>query len=356
MCRPRALFIYAAGPPFTHPRQPFRAHFVGSTTVRSSPRHYQQCISALVDVYCLDVKYNYGLDDPGPRSIDADDHQGIPLVINSFGWNKGLGVESIHHIESGVESTHIYTFDSSRQGGLGTTGEEDRLNAAKYFSLEQIRSSTMAHEHADKRSLMIMSYLHHHNETNKPSRWDTSLPLCAQPPWEVTLSDAIDRIILIGSGSDEVAASEVFRVLNGAIVALVALDPPQPDWMQGRNSTGLVPYTQGAMPPPPSGSNCVGLALVRGVRASSGTLHVLTPVPPERLAQARILVMGEVKLPIWGMLDHRADPKARDQIAGVKVGAVPFLHWSNASEQTPGSKKLRVRRNLMRKNQSLSHP
>jgi polynucleotide 5'-hydroxyl-kinase GRC3/NOL9 len=352
-------FDTVVGPPFTHPRQPFKAHFVGSTTIRSFPRHYQECITDLLDAYRLDIKYNYEVNDDRASldgSFDVDDLKGIPLVINNFGWNKGLGAESIHLIESQVDITHVYAFESNLPDGTGATGVEDNSHAINYFYLEPIKLAKPDHGQADRRSLMIMSYFHHLKGTNNIIQWNTEFPLCVRPPWEVTWADAIDRIILMGSGSEDVVASEVLRVLNGAVVALVALEPSAPRWLHEQASTKAVPYTQGAMPPPPNCSKCVGFALVRGVRASSGSLHILTPVPPELLAQARVLVMGEVKLPIWGMMDFRADAKATNQIAGVKESAVPFLQWSVAPDETPGAKRLRVRRNLMRKNQSFSHP
>ena len=346
------------GPPFTHPLQPFKAHFVGSTTIQSSPSHYQACIQSLLDTYRLDVKDNYELSSgqvSTDSAYDMDSVEGIPLVINSFGWNKGLGAESIQFIESQVDLTHVYTFESARADSTWSTGEGQSMQSSNLVFLEPIRRPKPDHGHADRRSLMTMSYFHHHKEVGEPTRWNTDLPLCAQPPWEVAWTDAIDGIILLGNGSEDVAASEVLRVLNGGIVALVEMEPSVPGILQENESTSIVPYTQGSSPPPPNRSNCVGMALVRGVRASMGTLHVLTPVRPEILAQARVLVMGEVKLPIWGMLDFRAGARSSDQIAGVKLASVPFLHWTGGPDGAAGAKKLRVRRNLMRKNQSLPH-
>jgi polynucleotide 5'-hydroxyl-kinase GRC3/NOL9 len=34
-------------------------------------------------------------------------------------------------------------------------------------------------------------------------------------------------------------------------------------------------------------------------------LHILTPIPPPLLENARILVKGKLELPIWGMLDFQ---------------------------------------------------
>lgn len=275
-------------------------------------------------------------------------------MINHFGWNKGAGAETIQFIESQVDLTHIYTFagqtDTTRQ-----TGEDSRLHSITLNYLEPIKLSKPDHGQVDRRSIMIMSYLHHRKGAARQIRWHMDLPLCSHPPWEVTWANAMDRIVLIGSGSEDVVDSEVLRVLNGAIVALVTMDSIASGRQQGNEPMKIIPYEQGASPPPPNLSNCVGIALVRGVRASTGSLHVLTPVQPALLAQSRILVMGEIKLPIWGMLDFRTDARSIDEIAGVKLEAVPFLTWAGGTDNTPGAKKLRVRRNLMRKNQWMPH-
>lgn len=320
-----------AGPPFTHPLQPFKAHFTGSTTMQSSPHHYQACIAALLETYRLDVKYNYEVVDHGPESLLGTGTSGIPLVINNFGWNKGLGAEVTKSIESQLDLTHVYTFESPGMGGTWSTNDESKVESTSFFSLEPNKQSKPDHGQSERRSLMTMSYFHHQSR----NKWNTDLPLCSRPPWEVTWADAIDRIFLIGSGSEDVATSEVLRALNGGIVALLTVDPAASRGLQRMEAKAIVPYTQGADPPDPSCSNCIGIALVRGVRASLGTLHILTPVAPELLAHVRVLVMGEVKLPIWGMLDFRAEAKDINQIAGVKMTAVPFLHWSEGSDETP---------------------
>ncbi|KAJ3503551.1 hypothetical protein NLJ89_g8378 [Agrocybe chaxingu] len=74
------------GPPFTHPTLPNHAHFIGSTTPRSTPSHYLDAISALIQTYRLDIQNPaIDIDDDDERISDA-----IPLVVNTMGWSKGL--------------------------------------------------------------------------------------------------------------------------------------------------------------------------------------------------------------------------------------------------------------------------
>ena len=77
-------------------------------------------------------------------------------------------------------------------------------------------------------------------------------------------------------------------------------------------------------------------------------MHVLTPLPPHLLAKCRIVVKGEMELPIWGMLDFRVDGES-GSVAGVEKSKVPYLQWGKG--EGIGGERRRVRRNLMRKGQ-----
>ena len=142
--------------------------------------------------------------------------------------------------------------------------------------------------------------------------------------------------MLTGAGAEDVVRTELGRVLAGALVALVSAQPPP----EGIEEV----YTPGFPPPDPASSNCLGLALVRGVSNDGSKIQLLTPVPPERLVNARILVMGELQLPVWGWLDFRSVEGGTDP--GVDV---PFLRWGRSAGA--GSEKRRVRRNIMRRAQ-----
>ncbi|KAG8806919.1 Polynucleotide 5'-hydroxyl-kinase grc3 [Serendipita sp. 399] len=350
------------GPPFTHLRNPFRAHFVGSTSIRSLPLHYQACVLQLLETYRLDIQYAFDLDEEIHDNAETEE---VPLVINMFGWTKGVGAEITRDIEASANLTHVFTFDPD---GISQTNEDPKLEEIHYTILEPIKPPQSDPTPADKRALMLMSYFHHKpadsatdangvSNEGRPIQWQMDLPLCAMPPWEVKWAETFDRIILIGNGSEDVHRTEVLRALNGAIVALVELEPSFTEWSSTReqhdssSASGSIPYVQGTRPPPPSSSHCIGYALIRSVRASTGILHLLTPVLPNSLERAREIVMGEIRLPIQGMLDHRPRAKTLGQIAGVDYANTPFLHWNTGLPGTPGSKNLRVRRNLMRKSQ-----
>ncbi|KAF8075728.1 hypothetical protein FPV67DRAFT_1617199 [Lyophyllum atratum] len=327
------------GPPFTHPTLPTFAHYIGATTPRSSPSHYLAAIQSLLESYRLDIQtpaVSWSIPDDDTRISDT-----IPLVINTMGWNKGLGADLTLKIQDMAEPTDLQPIPPS-------------VLSTNYSA-------------ADHRALALMSYFHaifpapsSPGEDELPqltaTGWRTSLPLVAQPPYEVDASRMFDKVFLTGAGSEDIVPSEIGRVLNGAVVGLVTCQPgtldldldlahdPIPPTEQ---KIGAIPYTQGSPAPSPLTSTCHGLALLRSVAPGSAQMHVLTPLPPRLLGVSRVLVKGELDLPVWGMLDFRS--RDGEEVAGVERGRVPYLQWGKGGGL--GGERRRVRRNLMRRGQ-----
>jgi len=186
--------------------------------------------------------------------------------------------------------------------------------------------------------------------------------------------------VLTGAGSEDVVPGELGRVLNAAVVGLVGHNSQElglsgdsglfsgsegaETGTANASATG-VPYIQGRAPPFPAMSTCFGLALVRSTMTSSAPsdaldgekqsqcqMHIVTPLPPQYLACSRVLVKGEMELPIWGWLDHRSDEvpgSGVGEVAGMEKGKVPYLQWGKRGmEGAIGQERRRVRRNLMR--------
>ena len=336
---------------------------------------------------------SYRLDIQTPDLDPADDNESrifdvIPLVVNTMGWSKGLGADLTQRIEDMLGPTDIFDIKGSsrEQYPFANDNQRSRYAAcasmveesfARLHELQPVVSSSFAagYTPADHRTLSILSYFHARfplditssllNQITARS-WDTRRPLCAIPPYEVDCTVAIDKVILTGAGSEDVVEGEIGVVLNGAIVGMVRCDPGVIDVENNTDcilSTGIN-YTRYLAPPSPSSSNCVGIALIRGISPpirndpsvpTKTYLHLLTPLPHSFLASARTLVKGEMELPVWGMLDFRNFDGGKGvnfgDVAGVERDKVPFLQWGKTPEGAMGADKRRVRRNLMRRGQ-----
>ncbi|KAJ3815166.1 hypothetical protein F5876DRAFT_31318 [Lentinula aff. lateritia] len=320
------------GPPWTHPSVPVRAHFIGAFSPKGCPGLYVEGVRDLVSFWVEDV-------------CSGGSQSAIPLVVNTMGWAKGLGVDLMKRV----------------QDVLIVDGVEKVSN-----TLSLLFSA------ADQRTMNIMSYFHAVFPSSSSSsssytaafHWDASLPLLARPPYQVDVGRALDRVFLLGGGG-EVIRAEIDNVLGGAVVALVRCEPGTLDAIDdndstpGQNQLGEVgtkiPYfpSSNSAPSPsypsPSTSSAVGLALVRSVAPGGSHLHVLTPLP---LTGARVLVKGEMEIPIWGMVDfRRLGGRGANGGEGDEQRDIPYLQWEKGVGV--GAERRRVRRNLMRKGQGV---
>lgn len=302
---------------------------------------------------------------PDDESIDTRVTDVIPLVVNTMGWTKGLGANLNAKIEEFADPTHVFEVVGPEEKSWPAY---DILQSAPTKALQhtlEAISPNLANAHfnaVDQRNFNILSYFYaifpsitsmSFPYPSAPLRqmtatkWETSHPLCARYPYEVDWSRAFDQVILIGAGYEDVIPSEISNVLNGAIVGLVECEPgtEDPVYLDPSGAREL-PYVQARHTPAPSTSTCHGLALIRAISPSSSHMHILTPVSPTILARCRMIVKGELELPIWGMLDF-TDPN--EGVAGVDKGRVPYLQWGKS--EGLGGERRRVRRNLMRKAQ-----
>lgn len=327
-----------------------------------------------MQTYNIDVQYASQLDSTGEDDARISDL--VPLVVNMMGWMKGLGADLSRKVIEIVQPSAVFDFEAPPpETAWPQSRAPDYVDSSLILqsvidssvprhSLEAISPAVMSQRYspADHRTLSILSYFHtifasstspSHFRNLYSNTWDTALPLCAQPPYELDAGAALDSILLSGAGSEDVVPPEIHHVLNGAVVGLVSCEPGVLDLdtataQDTAQATRGIPYHQGMPQPPPSMSTCYGLGLIRSVNPDTpARLHLLTPLPPAVLAsvQPRVLVKGEMELPVWGMLDFRSE----DTVAGVEKAKVPFLRWGK-TEGTGGERR-RVRRNLMRRGQ-----
>ncbi|KAI0739314.1 hypothetical protein BC629DRAFT_1600003 [Irpex lacteus] len=356
------------GPSFSHPSIPYQAHYIGSTSPKDSPRLYTEAIGALLHNYNVDVQYG-DVEVPDANAADSRIEDVVPLVVNTMGWTKGLGADLSAKILDIVQPSQIFNIDAvQNEDDWGRyAGNNDSLSASSTnltsspYRVHALQSpativGATRFTPADHRTLSLLSYFHAVFPQDQPSgtpsaslqaqTWSTSLPLCAKVPFEVSVKDAIDAIVLVGAGSEDVVPAELRGVINGSLVGLVSYEHGYaPDAFD--DAPADLPYTQGSPPPSPTISRCHGLALVRSSLGSpqpSSKLQLLTPVPSSILAQSspRVLVKGSMELPVWGWLDFR-DPRS---VAGVDKQQVPYLRWGKG--EGAGAERRRARRNLMR--------
>ncbi|KAF9989687.1 Polynucleotide 5'-hydroxyl-kinase grc3 [Mortierella antarctica] len=370
----------ALGAPFTHPRQPYRAFFVGNSTPRDDPDYYMACIKELVRTYYAEVSHTRSWDDADDDyHSDDDENEHIPLVINTQGWIKGMGYDLLLQLLDYTAPSHIFGFHSPSSGESNlpqsfftTMKEQAHLAGRQQPSFSYVSAVVLGDESsaspftkyhpADHRALALLSYFYLCQEqdmgqsspaSNDKRTWDFSQALVVRRPWCWDWNQAKGIWVLF----DQVPPSQILHVLNASLVALTGdkedrdndgsgtLDEPhqnQPESVNDSTPGEAVPLNYFPLgqfpPPPPEHTTCHGLAIIRSIQPSTHTLHILTPIPLVKLRKCNGIVKGAIHMPIHASLDHNEDNSKVPGVAGVPWKNVPYLNYEiSSSSYTNGS-------------------
>lgn len=310
--------------------------------------------------------YNVDIQFGDAQEPDLPDHRVsdlIPLVVNTMGWTKGLGADLMQKIVGITQPSDVFDFEAFLTDEWDQYPMDELPLPLSVGNIPQLHAIQPSLPHsgptrfapADSRHASILSYFHAKFPGHRTNRsdlyaesWNTSLPLCAQAPYEVTIGVGFQSAVLIGPGAEDVAASEVSLVLNGAIVALVSQSSQDLPVLHGSPPDTALSYMPGRPPPSPILSECLGLAFIRSLhidarsRPAASKLHILSPIPQFMLAHSHTLVKGSMEMPVWGLLEFRGE----ECVGGWEKQNIPYLRWGKS--EGIGEARRRVRRNVMR--------
>ncbi|KAM0466335.1 hypothetical protein ACHAPV_001294 [Trichoderma viride] len=302
---------------FTHPDleddsyKVIRCHALASITPAAAPEHYLECVLDLLDSYRRQLRNCH-------------------LLINTPGWILGTGQDLLVEIITRVNPPEVIYMS---EDGPADVVEVLRGATKKTFTTlpsqpSEFASRTAAH----LRAMQAMSYFHLQGQggpsSGQRSSWNSS-PLTSISPWQVRYSGperGVFGILLY----DYQAPSELLsEAINGMVLAAVDIEDPKAfrnlaDTAQSptdgmdkdgysavktviSNTAEGLPYISNTkdITLDPRFSQTVGLVLVRGIDVATKTLHILTPIPPQRIEQIRlqgrqiVLVHGKFDAPTW---------------------------------------------------------
>ncbi|KAF8313401.1 hypothetical protein DL93DRAFT_2058983 [Clavulina sp. PMI_390] len=327
------------GPPFTHIIKPFIAHYIGSASAKTDPQYYLSCIQSLLGVFATEIQYD--------AQTQTDNLRAIPLVINTHGWVKGLGADLTRQIISLANPSHVFDLQTSEV--VHQHHSPDTAREPLWIPMEAapLPNPSIKLNAVDLRGLSLMSYFHSRWDMGE-STWTTIKPLASMPPWELQPRIALDSIILGGSDGGIVPSSELGNTLSGGLVGLVEVES-----ILDRKHSPMFPYLQGQELPSPLQSRCLGLAFIRASAPDAAWLHLTTPETGAILARCRVIVKGELELPVSGFVDYATNDLVDEvppTLFGVDSHGLPYLQWRTGSSAIGGSKR-RVRRNVQRRGQ-----
>ncbi|KAI8852822.1 Pre-mRNA cleavage complex II protein Clp1-domain-containing protein [Chytridium lagenaria] len=281
------------GPPFTHLQNPKKSFYIGQASPKSCPDFYSACVCELYSDYLMTVSNG-----------DC-----IPLVINTDGWIKGMGLDLLMHFlcfsrprfiaqldvgGSPVNSKNIQLeLPSALAGAYGDIPLE--LRRIKGFEEDSQRASKV--NAADLRILNLLYYFsscylkcggfRQAIEKRLDLLWNFEHPFLWQYPYEVSF-DSVAFVF-----STEVPTSQALYALNGMIVGLGRVDDPSFDLCAGKGSDGRSTMIYSSFDRlHPKNISCVGLGIVRAIDVAKRVLYLCTPIPESTLQTVNLLIRG----------------------------------------------------------------
>ncbi|XP_071904163.1 polynucleotide 5'-hydroxyl-kinase NOL9 isoform X2 [Coffea arabica] len=253
-------------------KTPERCFFFGDISSKRDPTTYLTYIFALYDYY----RKEYCMFDKIERH-----HAGVPLVINTPGWVKGIGYDILVDMLKYISPTHVVKICISTESknlpvGVFWLDEDDststtiiEVNSARQDSFK--RSVLVQKDARLMRDLRVMAYFRQccPSQLNITTIRELANALAAQPPFEISVSS-----IKIKHLHCQVPKTEIFYSLNATIVGLA---------ISSESGENLSP--------------CIGLGIVRGIDTFRNILYLITPVPPDSLEKVDLLLQGFIQIP-----------------------------------------------------------
>ncbi|ODQ63979.1 hypothetical protein NADFUDRAFT_67344 [Nadsonia fulvescens var. elongata DSM 6958] len=351
-----------------------QSHHLGNLSPKDNPSYYLAMIAALFKIY------KESLLRASPM---------MPLVINTPGWTRGLGLDLLIEITKLVVPSHIIFLGTSEAYDEVLPMVESAANSQSNVKVNGVRvltpepfftnsnpnlASVTPVSSSDLRTLKIMHYLH--------ADFDFSRKLSAVPPYQVRYgsldylplgSGAISGVGIMGS--EGIDANDVALALTGTVVGLLAVDLSdnnsfpttlvssalQDDANEDADNEYELNDEAGAtdvnsinlpwilpedipMILDARTSRCLGQAVVHSINSTTRTITLMTPVAETDLAQvvtnkreALVLIRGRLPVPLWELWDRDAD--------GCDAGK----YLSRVKEVGAGAGNWRIRRNVMRR-------
>lgn len=307
------------------------ACFYGHATSKADPSLFLQCITRLLQSYVQLVEQQYG-----------GDESKLPLIVNTDGWVKGMGLEILSATLDTILPNHVIQLaGEERSKTFDLSGVVNKETTALHKA-HSYQSSSVNHEHevapiapiqsSMYRSLRLCTYF-----LGNASIWDRiefgqqgiadyeceiGQTLASMKPYVISM-DSVQYGIIRGVdnpcdlGSDDV----VLDALNGSIVGLCCSATTR----EGINNDCM---------------SCVGLGLIRSIDREKRLFFVLTPVPLNALQQVDTLVGGSIQVPTECLY------------RGVHAESFPYLSCDGVSVGI-GGEYMKSRNTIMRRQSSL---
>nr|POE48882.1 polynucleotide 5'-hydroxyl-kinase grc3 [Quercus suber] len=304
------------GPPYSHPattNSPYfrslRAHTIASTSFKDDTGHYLHCVKDLI------------------KHISHRKLENFPLVVNSCGWVNGIGASVITDMVSLLHSRSLDLVVLEPVDSALVQALQSGTHSIQIHKLPRRPTRPSIRTPAELRNMQSMAYFHHAEtaiDRSGPTWVDSSID--EMWPYSIAYDGANPDILVILSYGYPPDPGYLAETLDGSIVAIVKVndrvferESSQPESQapsDGRTAVDHIvktaeglPYlpTEWCTPLEPTYTECLGLALVRGIDVDHKRLLLISPTPQERMVTNEnehiVLVRGAFDPPEWAYLE-----------------------------------------------------
>lgn len=272
------------GPSFTHLQNPHFSTYYGAVNASHDVDRYVECVKTVLQ----HVK------------------PGFPIVVNTMGWIKDVGMNLLAHILCMIQPSHVVQLSSRREdrearAHLITQDYVNQFDTMKFTAASPVsdyqhfwiktdipKSNLAIVNPADKRLLRTFSYfsqvqmdcaLRDFHKTDDVLSLQT---LCSLKPFVVYVKD----VLLCVCHETGVLRRHALSVFNCSIVSLSTVSKKHFEEHSGKE------YLE----PTPT-SKCYGFGIVRGVDPHKHALYVISNLAQETLMKINCLSVGSLTIP-----------------------------------------------------------
>ena len=345
--------------------EPLRCYFYGDISPKQDPEKYLRSTLALYSYFrqhgaqqqqaelpSIAVSEGHVPQSPSPSVANAERQMtaATPLVINTNGWIRGLGLDVLIDILRHVTPTHVVqilsplTAKNLPPGAFWDPPSAEPspvhiMNIPSALSGEEQRKGQQGGGGLENRNLRITALLRsacegltpviHHSEEGTAYA-DTARALVHTRPYVVPLSQV--QILHLHA---VVPAGESLAVANAAIVGLTVRSTKILQSVSAGNAGAQIGI-------PNESTNddlplCIGLGLIRSIDVVGNRAYLLTNVPLRQLRRVNTFLVGKVEMPVrllqWGPYSS------------------PYLCHNSIATEGTGSAPIKSRNNLLRRAQ-----
>ncbi|KAF7088691.1 hypothetical protein CFC21_091772 [Triticum aestivum] len=257
-------------------RAPKRCFFFGDVAAHKNPKLLLSYIFGLYD-YFLKELYRFNVADNPHKSA-------IPIVINTSGWVKGIGLHVLSEILRYISPTDVIRLNTTTEGKnlpggafwLDAHEGDSQVNLVEIHAAQNSPRHLLVKKEARMiRDLRLIAYFRQCLPRDFPifSSDDLVQGIAAIDPFQLPLS----KIQVIDLHS-QISGDSVYDFLAGTIV--------------GIGSSSSVPLSTECSSP-----WCMGLGFVKAIDIPGDCIHLITPVPHQLIENVDIIFPSCIAVP-----------------------------------------------------------